>query len=282
VWKAGDRFTQAGIRFLPAVNEELAATAVLGTQRVESDPERSCDGVFALWYGKGPGVDRAGDALKHGNAYGSSAHGGVLVVAGDDHGCVSSSMPHQSDAVFAAWGVPVLAPASVSDLVEFGLYGYALSRYSGAWVGLVSPSEVVESGATVDLDRIRARAAAWTDAATVQRTTGHQPPADGLHYRWPDLPSLRIESRLADKLAAVAAFARVNRIDRDIIVAPQARVGILTAGKAHHDLMEVLRRLALTPQQLADAGVRLRKLGLVYPVETPACATSRRAWTRCW
>ncbi len=268
VWKAGDRFTQAGIRFLPAVNEELAATAVLGTQRVESDPERSCDGVFALWYGKGPGVDRAGDALKHGNAYGSSAHGGVLVVAGDDHGCVSSSMPHQSDAVFAAWGVPVLAPASVSDLVEFGLYGYALSRYSGAWVGLVSPSEVVESGATVDLDRVRARSAAWADAATVQRATGHQPPADGLHYRWPDLPSLRIESRGADKLAAVAAFARVNRIDRDVIVAPRARVGILSAGKAHHDLMEVLRRLALTPQQLADAGVRLRKLGLVYPVDS--------------
>jgi hypothetical protein len=102
--RPAQRFTQAGIRFLPAVNEELAATAVLGTQRVESDPERSCDGVFALWYGKGPGVDRAGDALKHGNAYGSSPHGGVLVVAGDDHGCVSSSMPHQSDAVFAGLG----------------------------------------------------------------------------------------------------------------------------------------------------------------------------------
>ena len=102
VWKAGERFTQAGLRFLPAVNEELAATAVLGTQRVESDPERRCDGVFAMWYGKGPGVDRAGDALRHGNAYGSSPHGGVLVVAGDDHGCVSSSMPHQSDAVFQA------------------------------------------------------------------------------------------------------------------------------------------------------------------------------------
>jgi indolepyruvate ferredoxin oxidoreductase len=106
----------------------------------------------------------------------------------------------------------------------------------------------------------------------VQHTTGHQPPADGLHYRWPDLPSLRIESRGADKLAAVAAFARVNRIDRDVIVAPQARVGILTAGKAHHDLMEVLRRLALTPQQLADAGVRVRKLGLVWPVDATGAA----------
>ena len=268
VWKAGERFTQAGIRFLPAVNEELGATAVLGTQRVESDPERTCDGVFAMWYGKGPGVDRAGDALRHGHAYGSSQHGGVLVVAGDDHGCVSSSMPHQSDAVFAAWGMPVLAPADVSDLVEFGLYGYALSRYSGAWVALAAPSEVVESGATVDLDRIAARRAAWVDADGVHAATGHQPPPDGLHYRWPDLPSLRIESRLADKHAAVAAFARINRIDRDVVDAPQARVGILTAGKAHHDLMEVLRRLAITPAQLAAAGVRVRKLGLVWPLET--------------
>ncbi|MBK9363887.1 MAG: indolepyruvate ferredoxin oxidoreductase family protein [Rubrivivax sp.] len=268
VWQAGERLTQAGIRFLPAVNEELAATAVLGTQRVESDPERRCDGVFAMWYGKGPGVDRAGDALHHGNAFGSSPHGGVLVVAGDDHGCVSSSMPHQSDGVFAAWGVPVLAPADVSDLIEFGLYGYALSRYSGAWVALAAPSEVVESGATVDLDRIASRRAAWLDAAGVQAATGHRPPPDGLHYRWPDLPSLRIETRLADKHAAVAAFARINRVDRDVIEAPQARVGILTAGKAHHDLMEVLRRLAITPRQLAAAGVRVRKLGLVWPVET--------------
>jgi len=268
VWKAGERFTQAGLRFLPAVNEELAATAVLGTQRVESDPERRCDGVFAMWYGKGPGVDRAGDALRHGNAYGSSPHGGVLVVAGDDHGCVSSSMPHQSDAVFQAWGLPVLAPSSVADLVEFGLYGYALSRYSGAWVAMTSPSEVVESGSTIDLDLIHARAATWLAADAVAAATAHAAPPDGLHYRWPDLPSLRIETRLADKLAAVAAFARVNRIDRDIIVAPQARVGIVTAGKAHHDFIEVLRRLQLTPQQLATAGVRVRKLGLVFPVET--------------
>ena len=115
VWKAGERFTQAGIRFLPAVNEELGATAVLGTQRVEGDAERTCDGVFAMWYGKGPGVDRAADALHHGNAYGSSPHGGVVAVAGDDHGCVSSSMPHQSDAVLAAFGMPVLAAADVSE-----------------------------------------------------------------------------------------------------------------------------------------------------------------------
>ncbi|MBK9133021.1 MAG: indolepyruvate ferredoxin oxidoreductase family protein [Betaproteobacteria bacterium] len=268
VWRAGAKLTERGIRFLPAINEELGATAVLGTQRVESDPERDCDAVFAMWYGKGPGVDRAGDAIKHGNAYGSSPKGGVLVVAGDDHGCVSSSMPHQSDFAFQAWHMPVLSPANVADLIEFGLYGYALSRYSGNWVGFTALSEVVESAATVDLDAIHARAAAWQGADAVRAATGHAPPADGLHYRWPDLPSLGIETRALDKLAAVAAFARVNSIDREIVVAPRARVGIVTAGKAHLDFMEVLRRLEITPAQLAEHGVRVLKLGLTYPIET--------------
>src|SRR2546421_5155429 len=214
IWKAGKKFEECGIRFQPAINEELGATQVLGTQRVESDPERTVDGVFAMWYGKGPGVDRAGDALKHGNAYGSSPHGGVLVVAGDDHGCVSSSMPFQSDQAFQAWHMPVVAPANVAEILEFGLYGWALSRYSGAWVGLTALSEIVESAGTVDLDTVLARADGWLGADAVRERTGHAPPPDGLHMRWPDFPSLRIESRLADKLAAVAAFSRVNSIDR--------------------------------------------------------------------
>jgi indolepyruvate ferredoxin oxidoreductase len=267
LWEAGERLTQAGVRFVPAVNEELGATQVLGTQRVESDPERTCDGVFALWYGKGPGVDRAGDALKHGNAYGSSPHGGVLVVAGDDHGCVSSSMPHQSDGLFQAFHMPVLQPDSVAELLEFGLWGWALSRYSGNWVALAALSEVVESAATVDLDTLATRVAAWQGADAVRAATGHQPPADGLHYRWPDLPSLAIEERVHAKLAAVAAFARVNPIDREVIVSPQATVGIVTCGKAHRDLLEVLRRLAISPEMLAAAGVRLYKVGLAWPVE---------------
>lgn len=267
IWKAGPRFLDAGIKFVPAINEELAATQVLGTQRVESDPERTVEGVFAMWYGKGPGVDRAGDALKHGNAYGSSPHGGVLVVAGDDHGCVSSSMPHQSDHAFMAWGMPVLQPASVAEYLEFGLYGYALSRFSGAWVGMAALSEVVESASTVDLDAIHHRTAAWADAELVQARTGYTAPADGLHYRWPDLPSLRIESRLTDKLNAVAAFASVNSVDRLVIPSPQASVGIVTCGKAHYDLMEVLRRLEITVEDLERVGVRLYKVGLSFPLE---------------
>jgi indolepyruvate ferredoxin oxidoreductase len=267
IWKAGKKFTEAGVRFVPAINEELAATQVLGTQRVESDPERTVDGVFSMWYGKGPGVDRAGDAIKHGNAYGSSPHGGVLVVAGDDHGCVSSSMPHQSDLLFQAFHMPIVAPANVAEYLEFGLYGWALSRYSGNWVGLTALSEVVESGATVDLDAMAARVDAWRDADAVRAASGHRVPPDGLHYRWPDLPSLRIESRLQDKLAAVRAFARVNAIDREVIVSSQASVGIVTCGKAHYDLMEVLRRLEITPAMLATAGVRLYKVGLSFPLE---------------
>ena len=269
IWKQGDEFKNAGIEFVPAINEELGATQVLGTQRVESDPERTVDGVFGLWYGKGPGVDRAGDALKHGNAYGSSPHGGVLVVAGDDHGCVSSSMPHQSDQVFQSWHMPVVSPADVSELVSFGLYGFALSRYSGAWVGMTALSEVVESSTTVDLDAIHAQTATWKSPQEVQALTGHVAPADGLHYRWPDLPSLRIESRLQDKLAAVAAFAQVNSIDRAVIDSPQAHIGIVTAGKAHHDLMEVFRRLGLSEAALAAAGVRVLKLGLTFPIDAP-------------
>jgi indolepyruvate ferredoxin oxidoreductase len=268
VWKAGIKLTESGIRFVPAINEELAATQVLGTQRVESDPDRTIDGVFGLWYGKGPGVDRAGDAIKHGNAYGSSPHGGVLVVAGDDHGCVSSSMPHQSDHAFQAWQMPIVAPANVAEMLTFGLYGWALSRYSGAWVGFTALSEVVESAGTVDVDAVLAQANAWVDADAVRERTGHVAPADGLHYRWPDLPSLRIESRLADKRAAVAAFAYVNSIDREIIANPQARFGIVTCGKAHLDLMEVLRRLQIRPEMLAAAGLRLYKVGLSFPIET--------------
>ncbi|HVZ46009.1 MAG TPA: indolepyruvate ferredoxin oxidoreductase family protein [Ramlibacter sp.] len=267
VWKAGRKFEEAGIRFLPAINEELGATAVLGTQRVEADPEKTCEGVFAMWYGKGPGVDRAGDALKHGNAYGASPHGGVLMVAGDDHGCVSSSMPHQSDQAFQSWHAPIVSPANVAEYLEFGLYGWALSRFSGNWVGFTALSEVVESGSTVDLDLVNARVAAWQDADTVLRITRYRPPAGGLHYRWPDLPSLAIEERLHAKLDAVRAFSRVNSIDRHIVQSDAATVGIVTAGKAHYDFMEVLRRLDISPETLALHGVRVYKLGLTYPIE---------------
>ncbi len=269
LWRAKARLDAARVSFLPAVNEELAATAVLGTQRVERDPERTAEGVYAMWYGKGPGLDRAGDALRHGHAYGSSPNGGVLVVAGDDHGCVSSSMPHQSDEVMSAWRMPVLHPANVAELIEFGLYGWALSRWSGAWVGLKGISETVESAATVDLDAIVTAFASPDEAPALDAfgaACAPRPP-DGLHYRWPDLPSLAIEARLAAKLDAARAFAAVNVIDRLVCPAADADIGIVTCGKAHLDLLEALRRLGLDPGELHRHGVRVYKVGQVFPIE---------------
>jgi indolepyruvate ferredoxin oxidoreductase len=257
LWKAKQLLDAAGVQFLPAINEDLAATACLGTQRVALDPKRTVNGVAAMWYGKGPGVDRSGDALKHGNVYGSSAQGGVLVVAGDDHGCVSSSMPHQSDLAMQAWSMPVLHPGNVAEYLEFGLYGWALSRFSGAWVGFKAISEVVESGMTVDLD-----------AVPVGFTLpDHFAPSQPLHVRAVDLPSLALEERLALKLDAVRAFAKLNSLDKHIVSSPRATLGIVTVGKAHFDFMEVLRRLEFDPNALAAAGVRVYKVGLVFPME---------------
>ncbi|MGZ3181021.1 MAG: indolepyruvate ferredoxin oxidoreductase family protein [Telluria sp.] len=257
MWRARKILGEHAIDFLPAINEDLGATAVLGTQQVETDPTRQVEGVFAMWYGKGPGVDRSGDALKHGNAYGSSPHGGVLVVRGDDHGCVSSSMPHQSDQACIAWSMPVLNPANIEEYLEFGLYGWALSRFSGNWVGFKAISETVEGGAVVTLP-------ASPHFAT---PSDYAYPPEGLHYRWPDLPSLKIEQRVAAKLDAVQAFARANSIDRLLVAAPQAKLGIIGAGKAHLDLMEALQRMGLDLARLEQLGIRLYKPGLTWPLE---------------
>jgi indolepyruvate ferredoxin oxidoreductase len=255
LWRIQERLKAQRIEFLPAVNEDLAATAVLGSQQVETQPDRKVQGVFGLWYGKGPGVDRSGDALKHGNAYGSSPHGGVLVVAGDDHGCVSSSMPHQSDVAFMSWFMPTLHPASVGEYLEFGEYGYALSRFSGMWVGFKAISEIVESGASVELRAPR---------QFVQ--PDFTPPPGGLHYRWPDLPGPQIEERLEAKKHAVYAFAKANPIDRRIYDIPNASYGIVTTGKAHLDLMEALRLIGLDEAACRRVGIDVYKVGMVWPL----------------
>ncbi len=257
MWRARKQLAAHAVEFLPAINEDLGATAVLGSQQVETDPTRKVDGVFAMWYGKGPGVDRSGDAIKHGNAYGSSPHGGVLVVLGDDHGCVSSSMPHQSEQALIAWSMPVLNPANIEEYLEFGLYGWALSRFSGNWVGFKAISETVEGGAVVELPALPA----------FVTPTDYAYPAEGLHYRWPDLPSLKIEQRVAEKLNAVRAFARANSIDRFITQAPGGVLGIVSAGKAYLDLVEALQRMGLTQDRLEQLGIRLYKPGLTWPLE---------------
>ena len=256
LWRASEFLAESNIEFLPAVNEDLAATAILGTQQVEADPDRQVDGVFGIWYGKGPGVDRAGDALKHGNAYGSSPHGGVLVVAGDDHGCVSSSMPHQSDVAFLTWLMPHLNPANVAEYLEFGLWGIALSRFSGMWVGFKAISETVESAMSVELPP-------YPNFVIPENFV---PPPDGLHIRWPDFPGPQIEERLEAKKAATLAFAEANPIDRKIFDTPNARYGIVTTGKGHLDLMEALRLLGIDRGEAHRIGLDIYKVGMVWPL----------------
>jgi indolepyruvate ferredoxin oxidoreductase len=255
MWRIGERLKDAKVRFMPAVNEDLGATAVLGAQQAHLDPHAEVEGVFSMWYGKGPGVDRSGDALKHGNAYGSAPKGGVLVVAGDDHGCVSSSMPHQSDVAFMSWFMPTLNPASVAEYQAFGEYGFALSRFSGTWVGFKAISETVESGASVELQPDRAF-----------KQPDHTGPSGGLHIRLGDLPSPEIETRLHDKLEAVQAFVEANPIDRHIYDVPDAPFGIVTTGKGHLDLMEALRLLGLDEAKCRSLGIDIYKVGMVWPL----------------
>jgi len=255
LWRQKEMLEENRIEFLPAINEDLGATAILGSQQVESSATKTVDGVFGLWYGKGPGVDRSGDALKHGNAYGSSPKGGVLVVAGDDHGCVSSSMPHQSDVAFMSWFMPVLSPSNVEEYLEFAEYGYALSRFSGMWVGFKVVTETVESAATVNLKADRLFEDPVFDV-----------PVTGLHYRWPDLPGPQIEERMQQKKLAVTAFAQANPIDRSIYGISDAVFGFVTTGKAHLDVMEALRLLAIDDQVCRRLGIDIYKVGMVWPL----------------
>ncbi|WP_420566809.1 indolepyruvate ferredoxin oxidoreductase family protein [Thalassovita sp.] len=255
LWRAGDVIEAANLTFMPAVNEDLGATAVLGAQQASLDPDCQHEGVFSMWYGKGPGVDRSGDALRHGNAYGSAPKGGVLVVAGDDHGCVSSSMPHQSDVAFMTWFMPTLNPASVGEYLAFGEYGLALSRFSGTWVGFKAISETVESGQSVELHPDRNFNLPEIDL-----------PPGGLHVRRADLPSPQIETRLEHKLAAVEAFVEANPIDRRIYDLPKATFGFVTTGKGHLDLMEALRLLGLDEAACRRLGIDIYKVGMVWPL----------------
>ena len=202
------------MRFQPGLNEDLAATAIWGTQQLNLFPGANYDGVFSMWYGKGPGVDRCGDVFKHANAAGTSKHGGVLVLAGDDHGAKSSTLPHQSEHIFKACLIPVLNPANVQDYLDLGLHGFAMSRYSGCWVAFKCVTDIVESGASVVVDANR----------VAIRTPGDFVlPPDGLNIRWPD-GILEQEARILDwKVYAALAYVRANGLDRIVYDSPKAR-----------------------------------------------------------
>ncbi|HOL38612.1 MAG TPA: indolepyruvate ferredoxin oxidoreductase family protein, partial [Rubrivivax sp.] len=246
------------VRFQPAVNEELGATAVWGTQQLHLLPGAKRDGIFALWYAKGPGVDRCADVFKHANYAGTSRHGGVLLVAGDDHSARSSAVAHQSEHSFAACGIPVLAPADLQECLDLGLHGWAMSRYSGCWVAMKTTADIVESSATVEVDPARVR---------IRLPEDFRLPADGVHIRWPD-PQLVQERRMAEfKVYAAVAYARANRLNRLVWDAPRPRLGIIACGKAWLDVRQALHALGIDARVAADIGLRLFKVGMVWPLE---------------
>ncbi len=229
-----------------------------GSQQVNLYPGAKYDGVFGMWYGKGPGVDRTGDVFKHANSAGSSQHGGVLVLAGDDHAAKSSTLAHQSEHIFKACGLPVLFPSNVQEYLDFGLHGWAMSRYSGLWVALKCVTDVVESSASVDIDPHRTEIVLPTDFIL---------PEGGLNIRWPDPPLVQ-EARLLDyKWYAALAYVRANKLDRIEIDSPNARFGIMTGGKAYLDVRQALTDLGLDDETCARIGIRLYKVGCVWPLE---------------
>ncbi len=257
LWRAKARLEAANILFVPGVNEELGATAVWGAQMAAMNPRRRFDGVFGIWYGKGPGLDRAMDVLKHANAAGTSRHGGVLAIVGDDHGAKSSTLPHQSDHNFMAAFVPFLAPASVHEVVEYGLLGIAMSRFAGTWVGFKATADTIETSATVDTGS--------------ERRPIVVPPFDmpegGLHIRPNDI--WREEDTRLQRFKGFAAqmFAKANGIDRLVWDSPRPRFGIIATGKAFADTVEALHELGITPELAADIGLRLYKVGMPWPLE---------------
>ncbi len=240
------------------MNEDLAATALWGSQQVNLYPKAKYDGVFAMWYGKGPGVDRCGDVFKHANHAGTSKHGGVLVLAGDDHGAKSSTLPHQSDHQFSAALIPVLYPSSVQEILDLGLHGWAMSRYSGCWVGFKCVADTVESSSSVYVDPERTKIIVPDDFPL---------PPDGVSIRWPD-GFLETEARMQDyKVYAALHYCRVNQLNRIVIDSPKPRLGIITSGKSYLDVRQALDDLGITEADAAEIGLRVYKIAMTWPLE---------------
>jgi indolepyruvate ferredoxin oxidoreductase len=258
-WKAKKHAESHHIKFVPGVNEDLAATSVWGSQQVNMYPSAKYDGVFSIWYGKGPGVDRCGDVFKHANAAGTSPHGGVLALAGDDHAAKSSTLPHQSEHILKACMMPVLYPATVQEYLDLGLHGWAMSRYAGVWVGMKCVADVVEASASVMVD---------PDRVEILLPEDFRLPEGGLNIRWPDTP-LQQEARLLDyKLYAALAYCRANKLNHTVWDSPHARFGIVSTGKAYLDTRQALHDLGLDEETCKRIGVRLFKCGMVWPLES--------------
>ncbi|MES2943198.1 MAG: indolepyruvate ferredoxin oxidoreductase family protein [Pseudomonadota bacterium] len=258
--KAAKYLKAQNIVFQPGVNEELAATAVWGTQQLGFAPPgtNKFDGVFGIWYGKGPGVDRTSDVFKHANMAGTTAWGGAIAIAGDDHISKSSTAAHQSDHIFKACGLPVFFPASVQEILDLGLHAFAMSRYAGVWAGMKTIQEIVESSSSAMIDPERVQ---------IKIPTDFQMPVGGVHIRWPDAP-LDQEKRLFDyKWYAALAYIRANRLNYNAIEGPNDRFGIIASGKAYNDTRQALMDLGLDDATCRQLGIRLYKVGVVWPLE---------------
>ncbi|OWY41116.1 indolepyruvate ferredoxin oxidoreductase [Xenophilus sp. AP218F] len=256
--KAKKHLDAHNVVFHPGLNEDLAATAVWGTQQVNMFEGAKYDGVYAMWYGKGPGVDRSGDVIKHGNVAGTSAHGGVLLVCGDDHAAKSSTFPHQSDHILAASMIPVLSPSGVQEVLDFGLHGWAMSRYSGCWVSIKAITDTIESSAIVDISPERLQ---------FKIPDNFPIPDGGLNIRWPDTPLAQEKRVLHHRLYAALAYARENKLNRVMLDSAKPRLGIITCGKSYLDVMQALDDLGIDEKLAADIGLRIFKVGMVWPLE---------------
>ncbi len=259
LWKAKKYLQAQNIVFQPGVNEELAATALWGTQQLGFAPAgtQKFDGVFGIWYGKGPGVDRCSDVFKHANMAGTTPWGGVLAVAGDDHVAKSSTAAHQSDHIFKACGLPVFFPSTVQDILDLGVHAIAMSRFSGVWAGMKTIQEIVESSATAHIDPERVNIV----------LPEFEMPAGGVHIRWPDT-ALEQEARLFDyKWYAALAYIRANRLNHNVIESGHDRFGIIASGKAYNDTRQALLDLGLDDATCQRLGIRLHKVNVVWPLE---------------
>jgi indolepyruvate ferredoxin oxidoreductase len=266
LWKAAEILRANDIIFSPGVNEDLALTAIAGTQQIEFVPGRRVEGVFAFWYGKGPGIDRSGDAIKHANLAGVSRAGGIVLLFGDDHAGKSSTTAHQSDLTLASWGVPVLYPASVDEIIELGLAAIALSRFSGLLVGLKLVNETADGSAVVDL----------TEPPTflipqLPETAG------GVHIR-PEMVAVQQQDArlLRQKLPRAAAFARSNRLDRVVFGTPAPRFLIATAGKAYGDVLVAMEALGIDEDAARRVGIGIYKIALLFPLDREALTEAAR------
>jgi indolepyruvate ferredoxin oxidoreductase len=247
------------IVFQPGLNEDLAATAVWGTQQAEMRGEGKYDGVFALWYGKGPGVDRTGDVFRHANMAGTSPNGGVLAIAGDDHSGESSTVVHASDVALMDAMIPVLAPGGVQEIIDFGLLGIALSRHAGVWVGLKCVHDTVESAAIVEAGPGRVTPVFPNEPA---------PPPGGLSIRPSDDRFVQEERLHMHKMPAIRAFTRANGLNRIMFRGGEApKLGIVAAGKSYLDVRQALDDLGIDEVKAARLGIRLLKIGMVWPLE---------------